>query len=122
MSATMNLEPPVKMPIPDFDAVTVAFGAPQKFFLNREQLGGWYGLYGDNSKTPFHACAESLFSKGGKLADYGLTFKADVDHVKAFKAIRALMSSFAPKHEEKIGTVAVALANWCDVTGKTEQQ
>ena len=111
-----NLKPPVEFPVPDFDKVTAAFGASRKHYLTREQLGDWYGLYGENVRTPFHACAEGLFYKGGKLADYGLTVKSELDSPKVYAAVRAFLCSFDPKHEIKIGTVAVALANWCDLT------
>jgi hypothetical protein len=101
--------PRVEFPIPDFDAITVAFGANEKDYLTREQLGDWYGFPG----TPYHKAAQGLFYKGGKLADYGLALKPEIDAAKAMNAIRALLGSWAPKHEVKIGTVAVALHQWC---------
>ena len=106
--------PPVAFPLPDFDDPTVVFGARNKDYLTREQLGDWYGCYGDNSDTPFHKAAEMLFYKGGKLTDFGLVPKDGVDPGKVRAAAHALLGSWAPKHEIKIGTVAVALANWCD--------
>lgn len=120
MNAQQNLVPPVKMEVPAFDDITVNFGADEKDYLTREQLGDWYGLYGGNSRTPYHKCAEGLFSNGGKLADYGLSIKADLDVRMVMKAIGALMRSFAPKHEVKIGTLAVALSNWCDLSSKSQ--
>lgn len=111
-----RFEPPVKMQVPSFDGVAAVFGAQEKDYLTREQLGDWYGLYGRNARTPFHTCVEGLFSKGGKLSDYGLAIKPDLDAAQVMRAIRALMSSWEPKHEIKVGTVAVALANWCDLT------
>lgn len=116
----MDMTPPCEFPIPEFDGPTVAFGAGQKDYLTREQLGEWYGCYGHNSNTPFHNAVEGLFYDGGKLADYGLTFKKNVDQGKAMRALRGLMCSFSPKHEVKIGTCAVALANWCDYDAKTD--
>lgn len=120
--ATPNLEPPVKMPVPDFDGVTVAFGASRKDYLTKEQLGDWYGLYGKNARTPFHETASNIFYKGGKLADYGLTIKPDLDKAKVMGAIRALLSSFEPSQEIKIGTVAVALASWCNLASNKSPQ
>lgn len=98
-------------PVPDFDAPTAAFGASRKDYLTREQLGDWHDM---NLRTPFHEAASGLFFKGGKLSDYGLTFKPEIDPAKAMRAIRALLGSWDPKHEIKHCTVAVALANWCD--------
>jgi hypothetical protein len=110
----MNLKPPIDFPLPKFDNVTVAFGADAKAYLTREQLGDWYGLYGDNSETPFHKAVKNLFHRGGVLADHGLTPKEGYTLAQIMPALRALMGSWAPKHEIKIGTCAVALANWCD--------
>lgn len=109
--------PPVAYPVPDdLKAVNVAFGAKRKHYLTREQLKDWYGR-----GTRFHEAAQSLFFNGGKLADHGLAFKPDIDRDKAMLALRALLCSFEPKHEIKIGTVAVALANWCNVADQKER-
>lgn len=102
---------PPAFPVPNFDGPSVAFGARGKDYLTREQLGDWYDM---NARTPFHNAVSGLFFKGGKLADYGLTFKPEIDQEKAMKALRALLSSWDPKHEIKHCTVAVALANWCN--------
>lgn len=110
------LTPPVKMDVPDFDGLTISLGASREHYLSREKLGDWYGL---SDKTPFHKAASSLFYKGGKLSDHGLTIKAGLNSAKVHGALRALLCSFDPSHEIKIGTVAVALANWCDYA-KTE--
>jgi hypothetical protein len=109
----IDISNPPAFPVPDFDAATVAFGASRKDYLTLEQLGDWYDM---NRATPFHKAVSGLFARGGKLADYGLTFKPGIDQAKAMGAIRALLSSWDPKHEIKVGTVAVALANWCDYT------
>ncbi|HEX4112716.1 MAG TPA: hypothetical protein VH020_09295 [Stellaceae bacterium] len=116
-----KLVPPCVYPLPAFDGPTVVFGADRKAYLSREQLGDWYGLYGENSKTPFHHAAAQLFYKGGKLTDYGLKVKPDLDSGKVRAAVQALLGSFAPKHEIKIGTVAVALANWRDYAAPTTE-
>lgn len=97
-------------PIPDFDGPTAAFGARRGDYLTREQLGDWYGF----RHTPYHKAIEGLFHRGGKLSDYGLRWKDGVDTAKAGAALRALMSSWDPKHEIKVGTCAVMLANHCD--------
>jgi len=108
---------PPPFPVPDFDGPTVVFGADNGAYLTREQLGDWYGCYGANSRTPYHKAVEGLLFQGGKLGDYGLAVKPDLDRVKVMSAIRGLMGSFAPKHEIKVGTVAWALHEWCDLLG-----
>lgn len=108
---TIDMSTLPAFPVPDFKDVDVAFGAREGAYLTREELGDWYSM---NLRTPYHEAVSGLFFKGGKLADYGLTIKKDLDAAKVMGAIRALLGSWAPKHEIKHCTVAVALANWCD--------
>lgn len=112
-------KPEIHYPIPEFDDLTVAFGAPADAYLTREQLGDLYGKFFSND--PFSTCAEMLFHKGGKLEDYGLRWKADVDAGKGMRALRALLGSYNPKHEIKIATVAFMLREHCDVIGKYDR-
>lgn len=98
-------------PVPEFDDVTVVMGAPQSAYLTREQMGA--DFYDDRNR--FTHTAQSLFFKGGSLAEHGLRWKADIDGRKAMRALKALLSSFEPKHEIKIGTAGYALSQWCDV-------
>lgn len=97
---------------PDFDGPAAVFGASRQDYPSREQIPTQFY----NGHTPYNKAFAGLFFKGGKLADYGLSFKPGIDQQKAMKAIRALMSSFDPKHEIKGGTVAWALSEWCDYT------
>jgi hypothetical protein len=110
MNATAALKPPVEFPVPELTGLDAAFGAQRKHYLTGEQLGEWGNL---GMRSPFHEAAAGLFYKGGKLDDYGLTIRPDLDRGKVYVALRALLGSFDPPHEIKIGTVAVALANWC---------
>lgn len=102
---------PHPFPVPEFDDVTVVMGAPASAYLTREQMGPEF--YGDRNR--FTNTAQSLFFKGGSLAEHGLRWKADIDGRKAARALKALLSSFEPKHEVKIGTAGYALSQWCDV-------
>lgn len=56
----------------------------------------------------------SLFFRGGKLDDFGLSIKPTIDRNQAMTALRALLSSFDPKHEHKTAVVAWCLSEWCD--------
>src|SRR3990167_761866 len=102
MSETMAVE----FPVPEFDDLTVAFGASNSDYLTCEQMGD--DFYGDRNK--FTDVAKKLFFNGGRLEDYGLTLKPEIDKTKAMRAVRALLGSWAPKHEIKIGTVGFALS------------
>lgn len=101
---------PVQFAVPDFDQPTVVFGAPRSAYLTEEQMGReFYAMRGRHCDV-----ASALFFGGGKLADHGLRFRPGIDRVKAFNAIRAMLASFEPKHEIKIGTVGYALSQWCE--------
>lgn len=97
-------------PVPEFDGATVAFGAPCSAYLTREEMGD--DFYNDRNR--YTRAAQSLFFRGGSLADHGLRLKPGIDRTLAMRALRALLGSFEPKHEIKIGTVGYALREWCD--------
>ena len=97
-------------PIPEFSDAEVAFGADQKHYLTREQMGDEF--YREHH--PSARIASALFFRGGSLEGHGLRFRKGIDRAKAARAIRALLCSFAPKHEVKIGTVGYALDKWCE--------
>lgn len=99
-----------KFDVPAFSDAEVAFGASEKHYLGRSAIPAEFY----NGRHAMCDVASSLFFKGGKLADHGIKFKDDIDQLAAMKAIRALLGSWAPKHEIKIGTVGIALANWCE--------
>lgn len=101
-----------EFPVPEFDDASCAFGASEKDYLTREEMGDEF--YRMSVRNNFTEAASSLFFTGGKLEDYGLKLKPEIDSIKAHRAIRALLCSFAPKHEIKIGTVGFALSKWCD--------
>lgn len=109
----IDLTPPCRFSLRNFTSAEMAFGAGEQHYLSRAQLGDWYHM---DHPTPFHRAANALFRKHAALADFGLTVKHKFDSDKVLRNIRALMVSWSPKHEIKIGTVAVALANWCDYT------
>lgn len=97
-------------PVPDIDAASAAFGATDKVFLKYADLPEDFR----RQSHPMCDVAQKLFSRGGRLADHGLKIKAGLDEDKVYRALRAMLGSWAPAHEEKIGTVGVALANWCE--------
>ncbi len=103
---TMKPEKTIKgltfFPIPEFDDLTAAFGAPESAYFNRRDL--------PEVPKKFEDMASNIFFSGGKLD--GLS--PQVDKTKAIKAVRAWLSSFAPAHESKIATVGYALWLWSD--------
>jgi hypothetical protein len=95
--------------IPDFTGLDIAFGAKLEHFCDPIQGSAWQDAFHKEASA-----ARSLFFKGGKLAQYGYRFRAGVDKGKAFRAIQALLCSFEPSQEAKIGTVAKLLHEWCE--------
>lgn len=95
--------------IPEFGATAHIFGAPLSAYVDRNEA---YEL-----EKKFHAevrVARSLFHCGGKLTQYGLRLKPEIDSGKAHRALQALLCSFEPSQEAKIATVAQYLHQWCD--------
>jgi len=99
--------------LPDFpffevDAPTAAFGADEAAYLDSRT-----GSEVARRLTTEAKVFSSLFFVGGKLSDFGLRFKEPYRET-GHNTLRALMCSFAPSHEAKEGTVALALHRWCE--------
>jgi hypothetical protein len=95
--------------IPEFDRVTQVFGAPLSAYVDRD------AAYEIEKKFSAEAdIANKLFFRGGKLTQYGLRLKPEVDAGKAYGALQALLCSFEPSHEAKIATIAQYLHQWCN--------
>lgn len=88
------------LPVPEFSDPEVAFGAEERSYFNRRAL--------PDVPSKFKEDGMRLFYQGGQFPEFG----ADVDATKAKRAIRALLSSFAPSHEAKEATVGYALWVW----------
>ena len=110
-------QPVPSFPVPDFDYPTILCGARRSAYLTAEQMGD--DFY--SGRHPMCRVASALFHKGGKLTDHGLRLKSEINSGKAYGAIQGLLSSFEPQHEIKIGTVGVALANWCVPVASSEK-
>jgi hypothetical protein len=93
-----------------FDGMDASFGANIRDYPKMEEVPK-HDLH-----RRYEDVVSSLFFRGGRLADYGLSLNAGLDHRAAMTAIKALMCSFEPKHEHKTAVVAWALREWCDGT------
>lgn len=87
-------------PIPEFDDASAAFGLRGNAYFSRNALPNVPRKYADE--------VDRLFFSGGELP----AFAPQVDRAKAFRAVRALLSSFVPAHEAKVATVAYAFWVW----------
>jgi hypothetical protein len=104
--------------IPDLDAVGVAFGDAAHMPK--------YDTVPDDFKshrgTPFNEAVSSWFFSGARregdaliVGDKTFTPKPGVDASKALRAIKAVLGSFAPKHEHKEAACAYMLSEWFDL-------
>lgn len=98
------------MEVPNFTAAENVFGARLDQYPNYETLPYEFR----NMKGQFCDVASKLFFNGGRLSDFGLSYKSGIDVSKAQRAIQAWLCSFEPKHEHKIATVGYALSKWCE--------
>jgi hypothetical protein len=89
------------LPVPDFRTIP----GPSHYF-NRHDL--------PEVPQKFLKEVDRLFFDGGKYPEFG----ADVDPEKAKRAIKALLSSWAPPHEAKTATVAYAIWVWSPEAAK----
>lgn len=103
----------MSLSVPKVDAVGAAFGDVSKM-----------PKYADipeefkRSSNPYCDVFGSLFYKGGKFSDFGLTVKPDLDAKAVYAALHTWMGSFEPKHEHKEAAVAYAISQWFDGTPK----
>lgn len=58
--------------------------------------------------------ADTLFFKGGSLGAIGLKPREGYDQKRILRALRFLLTSWEPSHEQKSGTVGFALMKWCE--------
>lgn len=58
--------------------------------------------------------ANQLFFNGGKLESIGLKPREGFESKRIYRALRFLLSSWEPSHEQKEGTVGFALMKWCE--------
>lgn len=98
--------------VPNFSDVEVAFGASASAYLTREQMGD--DFYGDRNEFTRHV--NGLFFKGGSVLPEGRRWRAGINAKNAGRAVAALLRSFEPKHEIKVGTVGYALSQWTEAT------
>lgn len=101
---------PPEFPVPEFTQLSVMLGASRDKYLAQEKLGQVFY----SGRHPMCDVAHKLFFEGGRIEDFGIRFRPGIDRPKAFAAIRALLCSFEPSHEIKIGTVGLALSQWTE--------
>lgn len=110
--------------IPEMNEVDLTFGNIKhmpKYDSLPEEFQDWH-------HHPFCRAVSHWFMKGASSNLHGLligdtkyTAKPGIDRVKALAAIKAILSSWSPKHEHKIAACGYMLHEWFDaspVSGK----
>lgn len=64
--------------------------------------------------TAANDAVSSLFFRGGKLDDFGLRLKSGVDPNAFYGALKAMLCSFAPKHEHKEAACAWLVSEYTE--------
>lgn len=105
---------PDDYPLFDVGAIDAAFPTASGIFGE----GGYY-LRRDPpqySLVPreYQDKAGKLFFNGGKLEEIGLRPREGLDSKRIYLALRFLLGSWEPSHEQKISTVGLALMKWCE--------
>jgi hypothetical protein len=101
-------------PIPSYEFwqasdADAAFGADIDKYVNRSEASSIERALPVTAKV----CA-ALFYGGGTLREHGLQWKPEIATQRPMRTLQALLGSFAPPHEAKVATVALALHHWCD--------
>lgn len=86
--------------IPNFDGIEAVFGANLSHYPDMDSIPDEFR----HGRAKGCDVFSKLFFSGGKVEDHGLQLKPGVDRSKFYRALRALMSSFEPKHELKEAT------------------
>lgn len=107
--------------IPELTRADVAFGNI-KHLPRREDLPEEFQKRWSSDGQPYCRAVSSWFYSGAKSTPDGIiidgvTFKAKpgVDAGKALAAIKAVLGSFEPSHEHKIGGAGYLLSEWFDI-------
>lgn len=98
-------------PVPTANEISdldVSLGAKLHAFPRMDEIPKEF--HDHNNK--FCMIASTLFFSGGKLQDHGLAPRKGVDRIQAFRAIKAFLCSFEPKHEHKTAAVGYLLSEW----------
>lgn len=94
----------------EFNGLDAAFGADEKDYPSYSAIPDEF----KRGSNIYNKAFNGLFFNGGKLEDFGISMKPGTDKAALFATLRALMSSFAPKHEVKEATVAWLLSEYTE--------
>lgn len=104
-----------EFPLFEMDDAEAAFGCDiSRYVGNGYDDGKSVGYRLERRLRDEASCGAMLFYKGGKLETHGFTIKPGLERAKVYRGISALLKSFAPSHEQKMATVALAIHRWCD--------
>ncbi|MBO9428127.1 hypothetical protein [Sulfitobacter sp. R18_1] len=91
--------------IPEQCGLTAAFGADMNAYPPLDAMPEEY----QRGRADGCKIASSLFYGGGKMSDFGRVVKEGVDNTQFLLTLRSLLSSFAPKHEQKMAAAGLLI-------------
>lgn len=97
----------------EFQDLDAAFGANRADYPDYDKIPDEY----KSMNHPMHIVASGLFFEGGPLGKFDIRFKRGTSNEDAgvvITALRALLSSWDPKHEVKMSTVAWLLDTYME--------
>lgn len=104
-----------EFPMFEMDDAEAAFGCSMERYVGKGYEDGKSIGHQIERKLRAEAnAAAMIFHQGGRLADYGFRVKPGMDSKQVHRALQALLRSFMPSHEAKMGTAALAIHRWCD--------
>ena len=98
-----------EFPLFEMDDAEAAFGCSIGRYIPRDQCDPLR-----RQLRPLEEVVSALFFNGGSLAQHGLCWKNGIESKKAMRALSGLLRSFAPAHEQKTTTAALALHHWSE--------
>jgi hypothetical protein len=104
-----------EFPLFDVDDAELAFGADVSRYYGPRgwDAGKSVGRIADLLPAEARAFA-GLFYNGGGLESHGFRCKPDLVSEKVSRALSALMRSRSVSHQQKEGTLALAIHRWCE--------
>ena len=104
---------PEEYPLFDVSDANLVFSNASGYVSDGGYYLDYYRKQTEYVPAEYQDKASELFFRGGTLQSIGLKAAPGFDETKIIRALKFLLSSWSPKHEEKIATVGFALMKWC---------
>lgn len=96
--------------IPEQCGLTAAFGADMNAYPPLDAMPEEYR----RGRADGCEIASKLFYEGGKMSDFGRVIMKGVDNTEFLTTLRAMLSSFSPKHEQKMAAAGLLIDTYTE--------